>query len=118
VTPALVSICDAVFALATGRGALVVLVRQDPVDALVSGGVPLGGTVSKEILEAIFRKVSPVHDGATIIERDRISRVGAILPLTERMDLLSEFGTRHRAAFGLAERCDAGSSSSQRNAGL
>jgi len=108
VTPALVSICDAAFSLATtGRGALIVLVRRDPIDSLVSGGVPLGGKVSKEILEAIFRKVSPVHDGATIIEGDRISRVAAILPLTESTDLPPEFGTRHRAAIGLAERCDA-----------
>jgi uncharacterized protein (TIGR00159 family) len=108
VTASLVSVCDAVFALAnTGRGALIVLVRRDPVDSLVSGGVPLGGTVSREIIEAIFRKVSPVHDGAAIVEGDRILRVGAILPLSENAELPSKFGTRHRAAFGLAERCDA-----------
>jgi diadenylate cyclase len=107
-TTALVSICDAAFSLAsTGRGALIVLVRRDPVDSLMIGGVPLGGAVSKEILEAIFRKVSPVHDGATIVEGDRIARVGAILPLTDSIELPSEFGTRHRAAFGLTEKCDA-----------
>jgi len=107
-TPALISICDAAFSLAsTGRGALIVLVHRDSVDLQVNGGVPLGGAVSKEILEAIFRKVSPVHDGATIIEGDRISRVAAILPLSESAELPSEFGTRHRAAFGLTERCDA-----------
>ncbi len=63
--------------------------------------------VSREILEAIFRKVSPVHDGATIIEGDHISRVGALLPLTQRRDVPDGYGTRHRAAMGLAERCDA-----------
>jgi diadenylate cyclase len=106
--PALVSICDAAFALAqSGRGALLVIVGRDPVDSLVTGGVPLGGSVSREILEAIFRKVSPVHDGATIIEGERISRVGVILPLTESENIPAEYGTRHRAALGLAERCDA-----------
>ena len=105
---ALVSVCDAAFALAlSGRGALIVVVRRDSVDSLVSGGVPLGGAVSREIIEAIFRKVSPVHDGATIIESGRIARVGVILPLTEARDLPGSFGTRHRAALGLAERCDA-----------
>lgn len=108
VTPALLSSCDAAFSLAaTGRGALIVLQRRDDVESLVSGGIPLGGTVSREILEAIFRKVSPVHDGATIISADRILRVATILPLSDNPDLPSEFGTRHRAAFGLAERCDA-----------
>jgi diadenylate cyclase len=63
--------------------------------------------VSSEILETIFRKVSPVHDGAAIIEGDRITRVAAILPLSQRRDLPRDWGTRHRAAFGLAERCDA-----------
>ena len=64
-TPALVSVCDAAFALAhSDRGAHFALVRQDPLDLLVSGGVPLGCAVSPEIIEALFLKVSPVHDGA------------------------------------------------------
>jgi len=69
--------------------------------------VPLGGEVSQEILEAIFRKVSPVHDGAAIVQGERISRVAVILPLTQRRDVPRGYGTRHRAAMGLAERCDA-----------
>jgi uncharacterized protein (TIGR00159 family) len=105
---ALRAVADASFALAgTRRGALIVIARSDPVDALLSGGVPLGGEVSEEILEAIFRKVSPVHDGAAVIASGRISRVGAILPLTEREDLPRRYGTRHRAAIGLVERSDA-----------
>ena len=63
--------------------------------------------MSSEILEAIFRRVSPVHDGAAIIEGDQITRVSAILPLSERPDLPRDWGTRHRAGMGLAERCDA-----------
>jgi diadenylate cyclase len=101
-------ISTAAFSLAQARrGALVVLSGRDPVDELVDGGVPLGGEVSQEILEAIFRKVSPVHDGAAIVQGERISRVGTILPLTQRRDVPRGYGTRHRAAMGLAERCDA-----------
>ena len=53
---------------------------HDSVNELVQGGVPLGGQVSPETLEAVFRNVSPVHDGATIVEGDRITRVGAVNP--------------------------------------
>lgn len=105
---ALQEISHAAFSLAQARrGALIVIVRRDPVDEFVTGGVALGGEVSGEILEAIFRKVSPVHDGATLIEGKRIARVSTILPLSEREDLSQFHGTRHRAAIGLAERSDA-----------
>ena len=102
------AVVAAAFSLArAGRGALIVLTRHDAVSELLTGGVPLGGQVSTEILEAIFRKVSPVHDGATIIDGDRITRVGALLPLSQREDLPRDWGTRHRAGLGLAERSDA-----------
>ncbi len=102
------AVSEAVFSLAEARrGALIVIARRDDVAEFVSEGVPLGGEVSRQILEAIFRKVSPVHDGATIVEGDHIARVSAILPLTERNDLPGFYGTRHRAALGLSERCDA-----------
>lgn len=106
--PALEAISTAAFSLAAAkRGALIVLARRDQVDEMVQHGVHLGGRVSPEILEAIFRKVSPVHDGAAVVEGDQITRVSAILPLSERRDLPRDWGTRHRAAMGLAERCDA-----------
>jgi DNA integrity scanning protein DisA with diadenylate cyclase activity len=105
---ALHAVGEATFALAAAkRGALIVVGRADPLETLLAGGVPLGGEVSAEILEAIFRKVSPVHDGAAVIVGGRISRVGAVLPLTEREDLPKRCGTRHRAAIGLPERSDA-----------
>jgi diadenylate cyclase len=73
----------------------------------LTGGVALGGAISRQILEAIFRKMSPVHDGAVIVEDGRIARVGVFLPLTRREDLPFHFGTRHRAALGLTEQSDA-----------
>lgn len=106
--PAFIAISEAAFALAqSGRGALLVIVRRDSIEDLITGGVPIGGEISREIIEAIFRKVSPVHDGATIIENNRIARVGAVLPLTLREDVPSIYGMRHRAAIGLVERSDA-----------
>jgi len=102
------AIAEAVFSMAGARrGALIVLAGKDSLDNILNGGVPLGGSVSKEILEAIFRKVSPVHDGAVIIEQGRISRVGVFLPLSSRENLPKYYGTRHRAAIGLAEQSDA-----------
>ena len=105
---ALDGVSAAAFSLAgASRGAILVLTRHDSVTELLQGGVPLGGHVSPEILEAIFRKVSPVHDGATIVEGDRITRVGALLPLSQSEKLPRKWGTRHRAGMGLAERSDA-----------
>jgi uncharacterized protein (TIGR00159 family) len=106
--PEVDEISSAAFALAASQcGALIVIRRRDSLDDLIDGGVKLGGEISAEILEAIFRKKSPVHDGATIIEGDHIASVGGILPLTRRTDVPKDYGTRHRAAMGLAERSDA-----------
>ncbi|HEX6894708.1 MAG TPA: diadenylate cyclase, partial [Bryobacteraceae bacterium] len=105
--PSLV-IAKTAFALAASRtGSLMVLVRKNPVNELVNGGVLLGANISQPLLESIFQKDSPLHDGAVIIEGGSVSRAGAYLPLSNRRDLPLYFGTRHRAAIGLAERCDA-----------
>jgi len=102
------AIARAAFRLAgPSVGALIVVVRHNAVAELVSGGVTLEAGVSPEILEAIFQKTSPVHDGAVIVRGDRIVRAAAVLPLTERDRVPSYYGTRHRAAMGLSERCDA-----------
>jgi uncharacterized protein (TIGR00159 family) len=102
------AIANAAFELARNRlGALLVITRRDTIDELVDGGIPIGAALSAELLEAIFQKPSPLHDGAVIIEGDRTTRANAVLPLTRREDLPTFYGTRHRAAVGLAERCDA-----------
>ncbi len=101
-------IADTAFALAAARiGSIMVVVRKDSITELVNGGVLLGANISSELIESIFQKDSPLHDGAIIIEGQIIARAGVYLPLTNRRDLPSYFGTRHRAAVGLAERCDA-----------
>jgi diadenylate cyclase len=102
------SIAGAAFRLASASvGALIVVARRNSVTELVSDGITLEAAVSSEILEAIFQKTSPVHDGAVIIRGDRIVRAATVLPLTERDRVPSYYGTRHRAAMGLSERCDA-----------
>jgi len=102
------AISEAAFALAgQGLGALLVITGDSSVSEEVAhGGEDLDAKVSRDLLEAIFRKESRLHDGAVIIEGSRIARAGVLLPLTRRLDLPSHFGTRHRAALGLAECCD------------
>ncbi len=88
-------------------GALLVFPGKEELGELVHGGILWHGTVSQEMLLSIFWPNNPVHDGAVIIRGDQIVEVGVLLPLSQRQDLPSYYGTRHRAALGLAERSDA-----------
>jgi hypothetical protein len=76
-------------------------------ESIVQEGISWQGKLSKEMLVSIFWPDNPVHDGAVVVQGDRITDVGVILPLSKRTDLPSRFGTRHRAAVGLAEQTDA-----------
>ena len=88
-------------------GALIVLPGKEDLEEMIQKGIPWEGKVSKEMILSIFWPDNPVHDGATIIRGDQITQVSAILPLSRRDDLPSYYGTRHRAALGLAEATDA-----------
>ena len=102
------AIADAAFELGQARvGALIVLVRSNSIAELMQDGTKLGAEISRELIAAIFQKTSPLHDGAVVIDRQVIERACAVLPLTQRPDVPPFFGTRHRAAMGLAERSDA-----------
>ena len=102
------AIADAAFDLARDRiGALLVIVRRDAVSELLEGGVALEAEISSELLKAIFQKTSPLHDGAVIVSGDRAVKAASCFPLTQRQNIASFYGTRHRAGMGLAERCDA-----------
>ncbi len=88
-------------------GALIVIPGKDDVEEVVQSGIAWRGDISKEMILSIFWPDNPVHDGAAIIQGDQIFQVAAILPLSRRDDLPTYYGTRHRAALGLAEATDA-----------
>lgn len=89
-------------------GALLVLEGNDSLQEMVETGIPFNGQLSSELLQSIFYPGTPLHDGAVIIRDDWVVAAGCVLPLT-RAPLHAErrLGTRHRAAVGLSESCDA-----------
>ena len=88
-------------------GALIVLPGKEDLEEVIQRGISWEGEISKEMILSIFWPDNPVHDGAAILQGDQITQVSAILPLSRRDDLPSYYGTRHRAALGLAESTDA-----------
>lgn len=89
-------------------GGIIVLERSIDLSDFIgeNAGVALDARVSKELILSIFNTSAPMHDGAVIIRNGRIFKAGTILPLTNK-ELSNSFGTRHRAAIGLAEETDA-----------
>jgi len=88
-------------------GALIVLQSEIGLNEYIEVGTPLDAQVSKELLISIFMPVSPIHDGALIIQHGRITAAGCFLPLTTNPTVSKTLGTRHRAAIGLTEETDA-----------
>lgn len=87
-------------------GALIVIVRQQPIDHLLEIGTQIDAKVTSELLNSIFLPYSPIHDGAVIINGGKITKAGCLLPLSHNPDIAKSFGTRHRAALGLSELVD------------
>ncbi len=99
---------EGIFSLARRKiGALIIIERMDQVEELVTGGVQLDGEANPQLLLSIFQKESPLHDGAMILQNGRVAKVACYLPLSSVNGLPKEWGTRHRAALGLSELCDA-----------
>ena len=98
----------ACFALASRRvGALVAIERSADLDEYVERATVIDAVVSHELMSAIFHPTSPLHDGAIVIQKNRISAAQAFFPLSLSKDISRFFGTRHRAAIGLTEETDA-----------
>jgi diadenylate cyclase len=88
-------------------GALIVIERLDGLRTYVENGIVLDAAISYDLLINVFTPDTPLHDGAVIIQGDRIAAAASFLPLTLNPELSKDFGTRHRAALGISEETDA-----------
>lgn len=85
-------------------GAIMVLAKTKELDGITNPGIILNAAINAELLESIFNKNSPLHDGAVILYDGIIYSASAVLPLSDKIDLPVSAGLRHRAALGLTER--------------
>ena len=88
------------------QGALILLTRKNNLDDIVSTGVTVNADISNPLIENIFFKNSPLHDGAMIIRHNRITAARCILPVTKKINIPGHYGLRHRAAIGVTEDND------------
>ena len=85
------------------QGALILLTRKNNMDDIVSTGVVVNSDISNSLIENIFFKNSPLHDGAMIIRHNRITAARCILPVSNKTNIPGHYGLRHRAAIGVTE---------------
>ena len=107
----ILAITNACMHMARGRvGALIVIERSTPLDEVIdtgSAGQVIDGIISYRLIENIFFKNSPLHDGAMIISGRRLEAARCTLPITSRQDIPASYGMRHKAAIGITEETDA-----------
>jgi len=101
----IVNACSNMSAFKTG--ALIAISKKSDLLSFIRTGDRINADTSSRLLESIFFKNSPLHDGAVIIKDDKIAAARCILPTTDRVDIPAKFGMRHRAALGIAEKTDA-----------
>ena len=88
-------------------GAIIVIEREIGLRNYIESGIPLDSAVTYDLLLSVFQPESPLHDGAVIIQENRVAAAACFLPLTVNPQLGTELGSRHRAAIGLTEEADA-----------
>ena len=88
-------------------GALIVIERSVPLDDIVLTGDLIDATINQRLIENVFFKNSPLHDGAMVISKKRIKAAGCILPVSHDLYIPKELGLRHRAAMGISQESDA-----------
>ena len=88
-------------------GALMIIEREIGLRTYIESGVPLDAHLSYDLLATIFRPSAPLHDGAVIIQNDRVAAAACFLPLSMNPVLSTQLGTRHRAGIGITEETDA-----------
>ncbi len=91
----------------TQTGALIVIEREIGLRTYIESGVALDARLSYDLLATVFRPSAPLHDGAVIVQRDRIAAAACFLPLSMNPVLSTQMGTRHRAGIGITEETDA-----------
>ncbi|MEH7388096.1 sporulation-specific diadenylate cyclase CdaS [Bacillus sp. JJ1521] len=89
------------------HGALIVIERKDLIDSYIKPGTFVGANLTSALLESIFFPGNPLHDGAVLVRSDQIYSAANVLPLSKMNAGEKKLGTRHRAAIGLTEQCDA-----------
>src|SRR5581483_6077737 len=87
-------------------GALIVVERKIGMRTFIESGVNLDAIISRDLLCSIFQPLGALHDGAVIVQGDRVAAAACFLPLTTNPQLSSTLGTRHRAAIGITEEAD------------
>ena len=87
-------------------GALIVVERNMPLDDVVATGERIDASINQQLIENLFFKNSPLHDGAMIISNHRIKAAGCILPVSHDLDIPKDLGLRHRAALGISQESD------------
>lgn len=92
---------------ATKTGALIIIQRKTDLKFFINTGDPIDSALSSRMLENIFYKNSPLHDGAVIVKDNRIVAARCVLPVTEKENFPAHYGMRHRAAVGITENTDA-----------
>ena len=88
-------------------GALIVIEKNLPLKDIIQTGELINATISQRLIENIFFKNSPLHDGAMIISQKRIEAAGCILPVSHDLNIPKELGLRHRSALGVSQETDA-----------
>ena len=100
-------ICDACATMSQDKvGALILLVQENNLNEIVETGVGINAIISKPLIENIFFKNSPLHDGAMVISNNKITAARCILPITQNTHLPGSYGLRHRAGIGITENSD------------
>ena len=88
-------------------GALIVIERHVRLDDIISTGSLIDANVNQQLIENVFFKNAPLHDGAMVISKKRIKAAGCILPVSHDLNIPKELGLRHRAALGISQESDA-----------
>ncbi len=105
---AIIPIVMSCLSMSKGKvGALIVIERGAPLDDITDTGDIIDANINQRLIENIFFKNSPLHDGAMIISKKRIRAAGCILPVSHNQDIPKELGLRHRAAMGISQASDA-----------